>query len=196
MLDYLEKLDHALFLALQPLGHPHLDLPMWYFSRTLFWLPLYLFFAWKLWKKGNALHFAIGLACVVVLIALSDQISVHLFKEVFERYRPSHHLEIGQYVISVTKPNGELYKGGKFGFISSHAANHFALSVFLYLVLWKNNRFAGISLLLWATLICYSRIYLGVHYPSDIFVGAVVGSLLAILVYRWYSRLIPEPALP
>lgn len=120
------------------------------------------------------------LISVVILILLSDQVSVHLFKNYFERYRPCHNENIKHLVHLVNN-----YCGGQFGFISSHAANTFALATFLSLIFRKKN--FTFLILIWAALGSYSRIYLGVHYPSDIIVGVALGCAIGVIVYRLFK---------
>jgi undecaprenyl-diphosphatase len=117
---------------------------------------------------------------IVLAITLADQISVKCFKFVFERLRPSHNPEIKNQVNIL---NG--YRGGQFGFVSSHAANTFALAAFTTR-LFRNRYFAWF-IFIWAAVVSYSRIYLGVHYPLDILGGAILGMILGYLVFYLYK---------
>jgi len=121
------------------------------------------------------------LLSVGILITLSDQLSVHVFKNVFLRYRPTHNLNLEGLVHTVNE-----YYGGQYGFISSHAANTFALATFISLLLQKHYKYITVLLFAWAAFISYSRIYLGVHYPADVAVGALFGTALALAVYKFY----------
>ncbi len=123
------------------------------------------------------------LIAVIILIVLSDQASVQLFKEVFQRLRPCHNPQIAELVHLVDGC------GGKYGFISSHATNTFALALFMGLVLNKHIPFIFIGLLCWAIVVSYSRVYVGVHYVSDIFVGALLGMLIGWLVFFGLKKL-------
>ena len=135
MIEFIKELDTALFIELNALGHPWLDQVMWYVSQKETWLPVYIPFFWWIWdlKGGKALIAAI--LSVAIVITLADQFSVHLFKDVFERYRPTHNLDIGKKVLTVIGPNGQEYRGGRFGFVSSHAANNFGVAAFIFLFL-------------------------------------------------------------
>jgi undecaprenyl-diphosphatase len=114
---------------------------------------------------------------VAVLITMSDQTSVHLFKETFQRLRPCQQDDIAGLVHLVND-----YCGGMYGFVSSHASNSFGIAVFTGLFLAR--RYYWIIILAWAALVGYSRVYLGVHFPGDIIGGALLGSLLAYGLYR------------
>ena len=114
---------------------------------------------------------------VAVLITMSDQASVHLFKETIQRLRPCHQDHIATLVHLVND-----HCGGRYGFVSSHASNSFAIAVFTGLFIRRQYYWIGI--LFWASLVGYSRIYLGVHFPGDIIGGALLGSLLAYGLYR------------
>ena len=118
-------------------------------------------------------------AFLALLFSLADQTSVLLFKNVFERLRPCHNATITDIVHTINN-----HCGGKFGFVSSHASNSFALAVFSGLLLRKYYRFIFPALVFWAALVSYSRIYVGVHYPGDILGGAILGSVIAIFVYH------------
>jgi len=121
---------------------------------------------------------------VGVLIALSDLSSVHFFKNVFERLRPCHDPEL---IDRVHLVNGEC--GGAFGFVSSHAANCFALAVFLVKILGKAYRHFTPLILLWAAVVAYSRIYLAVHFPGDVLCGALLGTIIGFGVGKAYWAL-------
>lgn len=176
MLETLNQWDTQLFLFLNGLHSPFLDRVMWFISGKIQWLPLYLIilgiliyrFRWKtVWI----------LLAVAMLITMSDQASVHLFKNTLERLRPCHQTEIAQLIHLVND-----YCGGMYGFVSSHASNSFAVAVFTGLLI--QNRYYWTGILFWASLVGYSRIYLGVHFPGDIIGGALLGSLLALGLYR------------
>jgi len=183
-MNYLEKIDQQLFLFLNGLHATWLDRPMWLFSEKLFWIPVYLWLLWLLWKRYPGKVFLLVILHVALLILLCDKGSTELFKETVQRYRPSHNLLIKDQVHLVTNLDGSIYRGGKFGFFSSHAANYFGLAMFFFLLVRPARGWLVASVFLWALLISYSRIYLGVHYPSDVWAGAVFGILVALLVAR------------
>jgi len=114
-----------------------------------------------------------------LLILISDQTSVKLFKDVFMRYRPCYNLKIMNFVHTV---NGHC--GGRYGFVSSHATNSFALAVFVGLLLKTHYKNIFTILLLWASIIAYSRMYLGVHYPADVLGGAILGSIIGFILLK------------
>jgi undecaprenyl-diphosphatase len=145
------------------------------------WLPLYLFLIFLVFYRFRRKGWII-IALTLVVFALTDLTSVHLFKNVFERLRPCHNPALDGLVHLV---NGRC--GGKYGFISSHAANTFGLAVFMSLVF--RNKWLVISILVWATVVSYSRIYLGVHYPFDVICGAIWGSLISFGIYYAFTRL-------
>ena len=183
MFDWLENIDRELFLVLNNVHAPWLDKVMWYISYTPSWIPLFLFFAFYAYKKNGKKFLVTILLSAGLCIALADLISVHLFKEVFQRYRPTHNEELKGIVKIVTKPNGEVYLGGLYSLVSSHAANFGAISMLLFLNFKKFSKW-WVLLFIWFTLIVYSRIYLGVHYPSDIFVGGLLGFTIGYGVYK------------
>lgn len=190
MLEYLDHIDNDLFLFLNGLNSPFWDQVMWWISEQLVWLPLYLIITgWLIYRfKWKAV---IIMIMVALLITISDQGSVHLFKEVFKRPRPCHDPDITGMVHLVRN-----HCGGNYGFVSSHAANTFAMATFTSLIIRK--QFYTIFIIFWATLVSYSRIYLGVHYPGDVVGGAVLGFLLGFLIYRLYilvEKKIPPNAL-
>jgi undecaprenyl-diphosphatase len=179
MLDKIIALDTRLFLWLN--GHHSVfwDNVMWHISGRIEWLPLYLILAGYIIYRYRLSSIPIIIA-VAVAIILADQLAVDLFKNVFQRLRPTYNPEIQNIVHTVNN-----YTGGSYGFISNHAANTFALATFLCF-LFKNRSFT-LSILLWATIVSYSRIYLGVHYPGDVLGGMLFGSLIGWLIFKLYE---------
>jgi len=171
-----------LFLFLNGIHSPFFDIIFSWVTNKFFWVPFYflLFFFTVLKFKWKTLFicFFIG-----ILILFSDKISVHLFKDIFERLRPCYNSEIAQQVHTI-----EGYCGGQFGFVSSHAANSFALAIFSGFLFKNYYKFTLLIMLLWAVLVSYSRIYVGVHYPGDVIVGALLGSIIGIFVF-WLMKI-------
>lgn len=179
-IDSIKEIDTQLFLYLNSKHNPFFDVVMFWASHKYVWIPLYGFFLFLSFKHFGKKAVLVGLAAVL-LIVLADQISVHAFKNVFMRYRPCHNLEICE---QVHLNDG---KGGMYGFISSHAANTFALAMFLSLLFKNKIRYFGLAVFLWASFVSYSRIYNGVHYPSDIVLGAILGMGIGITVFKIYQ---------
>ncbi|NRA13740.1 MAG: phosphatase PAP2 family protein, partial [Crocinitomicaceae bacterium] len=132
------------------------------------------------------------LLSAILVVALADIISSKLIKELVMRARPSHNLLLTDKLHYYKYVNGDYYKGGEYGFVSSHAANFFGLFTFVSLVLGEYYKKVFLILMIVATLICFSRIYLGVHYLSDLVFGGLLGTLIAYLVYRFLFIVIIE----
>ena len=185
MIDNLEAIDRAIVLTINSWNNPLLDEVMWLISGKLTWIPFYAFLLYLFFRQSGLKKSIVFLICAVAVVAITDQVSVHLFKEMFLRYRPSHHALLTERLHFYEMENGELYKGGMYGFISSHASNFLAVCTFSFLALRRTYPKIIIALGIAAFLVIYSRLYLGVHYLSDVFAGAFVGILVAFLVFRF-----------
>lgn len=186
MLESLKQLDRELFLLINSFNSEAFDNIMVVVSGKFSWIPFYAFLLYLMIRVvGKNIIYIIP--AVILLITMSDQGSVILFKNYFERLRPCHEESL-QPIIHVVNGNC----GGKFGFISSHASNTMAISVFVFLFL-KNNFGSEILLIfLFPLIVSYSRIYLGIHYPGDVVCGMIFGAFLGYLVAIFTQKLIPQ----
>ena len=174
----LERLDQHLFLFLNSLNSPFWDQVMYNISGTVIWIPLYLAILVALGVKYKK-KFLVLILMIIIAITLSDQGSV-FFKNSIHRLRPCHEPALEGLVHLV---KGRC--GGKFGFVSSHASNTFTAAI-LSLLLIKRKWFTY-SMIFWAIVVGYSRIYLGVHYPGDVICGSLLGLLIGWGVYKFYQ---------
>ncbi len=180
MLEKILEYERVPFFWMNGSDSPLLDHFMWLVSNKLVWIPwiiciLFVLFYKKNWKEALLVVFAIAL---VILIA--DQVSSGLFKPLFHRFRPTYHPDFMDQVKTVFN-----YRGGRYGFVSSHAANAFGVAMFTTLLF--KNRFFTFTAYLFALLNIYSRIYLGVHFISDVVAGALIGLLAGWIVFLLYN---------
>lgn len=173
MMNAINNLDHELFLFLNGLHVDWLDPVMTFISSEMGWIPFYAILLYLVFRKSGWRGLLFVVIGVVILITCSDQLSSHVFKPVFQRLRPCHDPLIQDLV---HLPNGHC--GGQYGFISSHACNTFALASFIALIMNKFYKKIGLLMFIWAALVSYSRIYMGVHFPGDVLCGAAVGMIL------------------
>lgn len=194
MIETLEAIDRSIVLTINSWNTPFLDEFMWIVSEKITWIPLYLLFLYLFAKKFGVKKTIIFTLCGILVVVISDLTSVHLFKNVFERYRPSHNALLTDQLHFYQFENGEFYKGGQFGFISSHASNFVGICTYALFVLRSLYKFLLPLLVTCISLVLLSRIYLGVHYLSDVLVGAFVGVFSAFIVFRLiYNPMIKKP---
>jgi undecaprenyl-diphosphatase len=174
----LERLDQNLLLFLNSHNSPFWDQVMYIISGTVIWIPLYLAILVALGIKYKR-KFLVLVLMIIIAITLSDQGSV-FFKNSVHRLRPCHEPALEGLVHLV---KGRC--GGSFGFVSSHASNAFTAAIFSLLLIRK--RWFTYSMILWALVVGYSRIYLGAHYPGDVICGSLLGVIIGWGVYKLYE---------
>ena len=183
MFDWLLNIDHELFTFLNSIHTKWMDSIQYWISDKYIWIPFYI-----LLLVGIVYHYKKKSIVIVFMVAglvtASDQ-SSQFFKYEVGRYRPCRSESNHQ-----PKPHiVHEHCGGKYSFYSAHASNSFAIALFLGYLLIPVVRHAKKYLLVWAAIVAYSRIYLGVHYPSDVFVGALSGLFYGWLFWKAYSYL-------
>ena len=193
MFEQLIHIDTELLLAINAWHSPWADTLMWIVSVKTTWIPLYLLLLGLLvWRyRKPALTTVKWLekvpACVVIIVVIglavgaADFIASGILKDLVARPRPTRVPELEGVLHLVND-----YKSGQYGFVSSHAANTMACGL-LFSLIWR-KKIATLGLMLWVAANCYSRMYLGVHYPTDILGGLIVGSLMALSAYALLRR--------
>ncbi|QNF35185.1 phosphatase PAP2 family protein [Adhaeribacter swui] len=182
MLDKLKQLDHEWFLAINGYHSSFWDPIMIAISDRWFWIPFYALLVAFLIFRFRRQSILMFLAVALSLIA-ADGISSRFIKPYFARLRPCHDASLSETINIVAGC------GGKFGFLSSHAANTFAIAMLFALMLPERYRYFKIFAFVWAIVISYSRVYLGVHFPGDVLGGAVLGILLGFIFGLWFRKL-------
>lgn len=172
--------ERDIFLWLNSHHSDFWDVFMTIYSGKALWIPISVVLLLLSFYKTKWQNTVLFILCFVLLATLCDQISASIVKPFFSRLRPTHHPDFMYHVLIVDD-----YRGGRFGFISSHATNGFGVATFLSLV-YKQRKLT-FTLLTWALISCYSRIYLGVHFIADIIGGILLGSLLGFLIYLLFQ---------
>ncbi len=155
---------------------------MYVYSGRWVWVPLYVSIAYVLVRNFSWKVTLFALLTITVIITLSDQICASLIRPIVCRLRPSNLNNPLSAVIHVV----DNYRGGPFSFPSAHASNSWALTFFVIYLF--RNKAISVFIVFWALLTCYSRMYLGVHYPSDLFVGMLLGLACASVVFYFFQK--------
>ena len=185
MLESLLEWDTELFLWLNNLGQSSWDEFWLAVSGVTIWFPFYGLLIIGFFYTYEPKSFGWSLLFVALTVVATDQGSVQLFKEQFLRLRPCN-VEALQDQMRLVKAGC----GGKYGFISSHASNTFGLALFAGMALRPKFKWMLGFMLIWAIMVSYSRIYLGVHYPMDVICGGIYGAFCGWLLFLLYSRLV------
>ena len=185
MIEEILNLDSELFLFLNSLGSSNFD-SFWIYlsykeSNILFYLSLLIFYFYSKSQKIKLSEVFYSLLFIAIMITITDQTS-NLFKDSFQRLRPCYNDSLQDYVRLVKETCG-----GKYGFFSAHASNSFSLAVFFGLIYKNKYKFIIYITLFYASLISYSRVYLGVHFPLDIFFGSIYGIIIGLVVFKIYK---------
>lgn len=184
MIEEILKLDTELFLFLNSLGSPVFDNIWIYLSykeaNILFYSILLIFYSYyKSFKLSEVLYL---LLIVAIMITITDQ-TANLFKDSFQRLRPCYD-EVIKDSVRIVKEGC----GGKYGFFSAHASNSFSLAIFFGLLFRDKYKHIISFTVLYASLISYSRIYLGVHFPLDLLFGSLFGIIIGFIIFIFYDK--------
>lgn len=182
MFEALKALDRQVLLEINSHHNAVMDNVMWFVSLTTPTIVIILgiaFYLYKIHHFKRATHFLLGCAIVFACCDLSSNAIKHKVK----RYRPTHNLEIREKVHVVNE-----YRGGQYTFFSGHAANTFGLITFVFLCLHNLPLFWRLLIFVYPLIVVYSRMYLGVHYPSDILTGTIVGLLFGFIVFKIFDK--------
>ena len=178
-LETLLNIDRYLLLSLNGSDSLFWDGCMLVYTSMAVWMPLAVILLYVLLKNNNIKDFFLILVLIALVVVLTDQISSGICKPFFARWRPTND-PLLMYAVDVVNETRE----GSYGFTSSHAANSFGIATFIMLLI--RNKALTTSMIIWASMNAFTRIYLGVHYPGDVLCGTVIGVVVGWAVYRLY----------
>jgi undecaprenyl-diphosphatase len=180
------ELEIALLKALNGLYIYGLDKAMLVISGTLIWIPLFIYIIWQFVTTHGKKFGIYAVILASLSVGMSDLVSSRIFKPTVQRHRPSYDENLKDVLHYAKDNNGNDYRGGEFGFYSSHASNFAALTFFVLLALPRHYRLKTI-LILATILTSLSRIYLGVHFPTDILMGWFMGGMFGYVFYKLFA---------
>ena len=183
-INIINVIDNDLLLWINSQNSPIMDTVMNNISGKLFWLPLYVFLVVFIFYKRGLKQGIISLIFISLIILTVDQFCASFIRPIIGRLRPSSPDNPISYLLHFVND----HRGGSFGFPSCHAANTFALATFVSCLI-KDRTFSSL-ILTWAIIVSYSRMYLGMHYPTDIVCGALIGILFAYSYYKLFEYII------
>lgn len=183
MLGSVLQWDKELFLAMNFDGGEFLDRFFWIVSGKLTWAPLYLLIIVLLWRRYGWRQTLLAVVFIALTVVAVDHVC-NFFKDWMGKLRPTHNPDFEGLIHLVKRPNGTFYKGYMYGGVSAHAATTFAVMTFSS-TLVRTRWFTALTIL-WAVLVCYSRIYIGAHYPLDLILGATLGIVAGVLMVRLF----------
>lgn len=178
-INTISELDKDLLLTLNGSDSIFWDGCMKVYTTMAIWIPLILMLLYVLIKNNNIKNFFLLILIIGAVVALSDRISSGICKPFFERWRPTND-PVLMHIVDVT----DGIRGGSYGFTSSHAANSFGIATFIMLLI--KSKVLSISLIIWASMNAFTRMYLGVHYPGDIIAGTLIGVTVGWSMYKLY----------
>lgn len=185
--QWLDQLDKAVFTFIHAKAYSSsLDWLMLLLRQPETWIPLYAFILYWIIRYGkkNAWKF---IALSLICFALTNTISVEVFKPFFDRLRPCHDEALKSIIRNI------IPCGGEYSMPSAHASNHFGLAAFWFWSIYTIKGKKWYWLWFWAFIVCYAQVYVGKHYPGDIIVGAIFGTLTGFLVYKIFQRAVTPP---
>lgn len=184
-MDALQKaidVDTNVFLFFNGMHNSYFDSFMSTYSGKWIWIPMYAAIFYVMLRNFSWKTTLLCVIGVALTITFADQVGATLIRPYVERMRPSNPNNPLSELVHIV--NGR--RGGRYGFPSCHAANTFGLAFYVFFVFRK--RLLTFFIMSWALLTCYSRVYLGVHYPGDLLVGAVIGAAGAALMYWLFIK--------
>lgn len=192
LITHLADIDKDALLFLNSLHTEAMDPVMLFLTNKWLWIPLSILVAFFVIKKGGFRRGFIFILCIGAAVAISDQVCSSLLRPAVERMRPSN---LNNPISSLVHIVND-YRGGRYGFPSAHAST--SISIVIMLALYFKNRAVTLLLIAWAAILCYTRIYLGVHYPGDIVVGGTIGIISGLGCSKLYNALlaVKKPHLP
>ena len=178
--------DVNVFLYFNNLGTPQWDAFWLFITEKETWIPLYILFIILLYLKFGWKKTLVAGICIALMITSADQFT-NILKNGFQRFRPCHNVDI-QGMFRAIGCEGR----GKYGFTSAHASNHMAVAIFVGMVLKQHYKYLLYLLLVWALMIAYSRVYVGVHFTGDIFFGTIIGIIAGIVFFKLYQFILKK----